>query len=461
MKGITKNNEVVSLISQRDKSLQYLQQLLEKTVIEANELAEKIKQEAESEAAKVREEVEAVQKEAAQVMEKAEATQKEAALLMEKAEEEARKVIGEAQGRADEAVTEAKELAERVKQEAQGEAAKVKEETEATRTEAAQVIEKAEATQKEAAQLMEEAKEKAKKVVSEAQRQAYEAFAEAKEQADQAVAEAKEQADRIKQEAESGAANLIEKAEAAQKEAVQVIEKAEVTQKGVNAIIEALRKQILSDMDIIRDKFLPSLENLSAEIAGGENAIKGKEQALLQVAEELGATASCAPISDIKGNGHRETLEAEVNLKSEFATMAAASGQAVENAIPTDFVDESVKLPPFSDASATFEGEVEIAILPPVDMAQLIQLRRNLLDTPYLKILRTAGSWNEGTVITVVVDEPVPLVSMLMEMPEVEKVELWAGREGSDGDFRWDLAFELKPGCQRKRVLVTLKKELG
>ena len=411
MKNIMKNSKSddVSKIDnpaeQRDKSLHYLQQLAESTIIKANELAEGIKNEAEVEAAQVMEKAEAVQKEAAQVMEKAEVAQKESALMMEKAE--------------------------------------------AAQKESALMMKKAEAAQKESALMMEKAEEKARKAMSEAQRQA-----------DQAVAEANELAEGIKSEAQVEAAKVMEKTEAFQKEAAQVIEKAEVAQKGVNAIIEALRKQILNDIEIIRNNFLPSLDNLSAKIAEVGVPINGDEKTILQVAEELGAL-SCGPISDIKGNGHSESPEVD-NLKSEFATMAAASGQAVDNDIPIDFIDKSVTLPPLPEVSTPFEGEIEIAILAPVDMARLIQFRRNLLDTSHLKVLRTAGSWNEGSVITVAVDKPLPLVGVLMEMPEVQSAELWVDEEGAGGDFPWDLTLELKSGSSpRKRILVTLKKELG
>ncbi len=254
--------------------------------------------------------------------------------------------------------------------------------------------------------------------------------------------------ERIKQEAQGEAATMIQQIKAAQKD--------------VKAIIEALSKHLVTEMQIMRDRFLPSLENLSAEIAEGGATIK-KEQATLKVVEEeLKALAPYAPTSDVKGNGHRESLELEKNLKSEFATMAVASGQAGEKTIPFDFADKSAASLSSSEAVALFEGEIEIAILPPVDMAQFIQVRRNLLHTQHLKILRTASSWNQGTVINVFADKPLPLVSMLMEMPAVKRVELWAGREEADGDFPWDLALEPKPDSyQRKRVLVTLEKEPG
>jgi len=49
-----------------------------------------------------------------------------------------------------------------------------------------------------------------------------------------------------------------------------------------------------------------------------------------------------------------------------------------------------------------------------------------------------------------------------MKISAVEKVELWAGEEVADGNFPWNPSLESKAAsCQRKRVLVTLKKELA
>jgi hypothetical protein len=195
----------------------------------------------------------------------------------------------------------------------------------------------------------------------------------------------------------------------AQIEAAMTMQQAEAVWQEMNAVVGALRKQMVAYVAIMRDRFLPSLENLGAGIAEGETIIKDDQDMLKIVEEGLGASAASYALSD---------------------------------------------------TSDLFEGEVVIAILPPVDMAQLIRLRRNLLGTSYLKILRTAGACNEGTLITVVADEPLPLTSMLVKMPEVEKAELRVGEEEADGDFPWDLAFEPESGNrQRKMVLVTLKKE--
>jgi membrane protein involved in colicin uptake len=202
MKEINNNSDTANVATQQDKSFQYLQELAERTVINANEMAETIKQEAQ--------------------------------------------------------------------------------------TEAAMIVEKAEAAQKEAARAMEEAKQKASELMSEAQRRS-----------EETVAEANELAGRIKKEAQSEAAAMMQQAEAAQKEAAKVLEeieeKAQTVQKGANALIEALRNQILSDVEVIRDKLFLPLENVTAEIARGGTAIKERRETILKAAGEPGALASCVP----------------------------------------------------------------------------------------------------------------------------------------------------------------------
>ena len=47
----------------------------------------------------------------------------------------------------------------------------------------------------------------------------------------------------------------------------------------------------------------------------------------------------------------------------------------------------------------------------------------NYLQTiPDIKILRTTGSWDRGTTITIVADKPIPLISKILEAPDVEVI---------------------------------------
>ena len=64
-----------------------------------------------------------------------------------------------------------------------------------------------------------------------------------------------------------------------------------------------------------------------------------------------------------------------------------------------------------------YAGEVELVLSPPVDFAQVSKLYGHLQNLPEVRVLHTAGSWDEGTVVTVSLDRPGPLLSQLAAMP--------------------------------------------
>jgi hypothetical protein len=73
--------------------------------------------------------------------------------------------------------------------------------------------------------------------------------------------------------------------------------------------------------------------------------------------------------------------------------------------------------PTEEERNAIFSGEVHLSLSPPLDVAAVSRLHSLLLSNPELKILRTVGSWQRGTTITVFLDRPLPLVGVLAEIP--------------------------------------------
>jgi len=70
---------------------------------------------------------------------------------------------------------------------------------------------------------------------------------------------------------------------------------------------------------------------------------------------------------------------------------------------------------------ALYQGELELAILPPVDEAGLLQFGRRLRNSFQLKILSTDGSPSKGSLIAVLLSEPQPLLQGLKQIPEVKE----------------------------------------
>lgn len=121
-----------------------------------------------------------------------------------------------------------------------------------------------------------------------------------------------------------------------------------------------------------------------------------------------------------------------------------------------DSVEELPSPSPQLDVSPLFHGEIEIAVAPPVHIAQLVRFHRDLHSVLQLNISRTSGSQNGCPVITVLIAEPLPLISLLKRMPEVEKVELLAGKEVGDNGIPLKSVLDSEPERSQESIVVTL-----
>ena len=86
---------------------------------------------------------------------------------------------------------------------------------------------------------------------------------------------------------------------------------------------------------------------------------------------------------------------------------------------------------PKPDRQSFYTGEVELAIGVPVDPNMMAKLYNYLQTTPEIKFVRTSGSWNRGSTITVVLDKPIPLISVISsKIPEAEVTPEQPGIDG-------------------------------
>jgi F0F1-type ATP synthase membrane subunit b/b' len=71
------------------------------------------------------------------------------------------------------------------------------------------------------------------------------------------------------------------------------------------------------------------------------------------------------------------------------------------------------------ESESLYAGEVELNVKVPIEPILVAKLYSYLQTTPELKFVRTAGSWNKGSIITIVLDKPVPLLAGLVaKLPE-------------------------------------------
>jgi len=79
-------------------------------------------------------------------------------------------------------------------------------------------------------------------------------------------------------------------------------------------------------------------------------------------------------------------------------------------------------VPPELRPQTIYEGEVELSLVLPIDLAVFSKIYGLLESIPEVKFLRTVGSWDKGTTITFLLEKPLPLVDMLTKIPMVEAI---------------------------------------
>jgi len=105
---------------------------------------------------------------------------------------------------------------------------------------------------------------------------------------------------------------------------------------------------------------------------------------------------------------------------------------------------------PKQEGHSLYTGEVELNVGVPVDPNLVSKLYNYLQTTPEIKFVRTSGSWNRGTMITVVLDKPIPLINVLTsKIPEAEVTPEQPGKDGFVKDRKGvrSIILTLKEGC--------------
>ena len=82
------------------------------------------------------------------------------------------------------------------------------------------------------------------------------------------------------------------------------------------------------------------------------------------------------------------------------------------------------------DSQTLYGGEVELAIAMPVELKLVSKFYNHLQTISEVKIRHTKGSWDRGTTITVVLDKPIPLISVISKMGGVKATPELSEKEG-------------------------------
>ncbi len=146
-----------------------------------------------------------------------------------------------------------------------------------------------------------------------------------------------------------------------------------------------------------------------------------------------------------------EDRPAGIAIEAEQGIHPAMETTEIEQMAQTALPEASTAMEAVKEDPALYQGELELAVLPPVNAVGLLQFERKLRNSFQLKILSTDGSPSKGGLITVLVSEPQPLLQNLKQIPEVnevgEELDISAQEKGIPPLFK---------NKQGKRIWVTL-----
>ncbi len=246
---------------------------------------------------------------------------------------------------------------------------------------------------------------------------------------------------------------------------------------------EEIEKQIREDYKRAYSRLSSSLQDLMSEGQNIEVELKDKrttlwesksfelkeyEAALLETSEEVAPpleTLATEERTEQPVQLQEEAIEEKVEQPARLQEEATVSepveetteeplGQHPPEEIPGREETKSTQLKP-GDSQTLYAGEVELAIAIPVELKMVSKLYNYLQTIPDIKILRTTGSWDRGTTITVVADKPIPLISTISKMPGVEVI---AELPQQDNSVKRASSSRLKAGGKgAKRIKLTLK----
>jgi len=194
-------------------------------------------------------------------------------------------------------------------------------------------------------------------------------------------------------------------------------------------IVELWRKESLQ---LEGYEAVPSI--LAAEIARVSSRAEVKSEAKIGISRE-----------ELRIKEEEVFLEASLNRSIPYeappvspitgATEALApDGESLQEAaaeeIPLEVPEApKVELPPA--LMGELNGEVDISLVPPVELSVMSKIFADLQGNSEIRILRTLGSYDKGTTVTILLESPVRLVDMLTQIPGVEIAPLSEAKKQS------------------------------
>jgi len=381
----------------------------------------------------------AIDKVRAKLLEQA---RQDASNIVAKANDEATKIVSTAQHKADSLLAQANGTAENI----------IKEVEEKSKKEARNRV------QKEEERFINEAKSQSERIITAARQAAGEISSkilnDAKKEADILIKEltedSKKEADaliksasEIKNRAEIEA-NLIEKKAQEETEHLIHVAQMEARRDEEKKLAELIEKTHLEAEDILkdaRDQAIKERENLIAEFV--KEATKLAEFEKMKILSEAKSKTEYI-VREIKNRLNSELEKSSLLIKGAQErltdTITEVSDQITKEQfdidtsvmvnipvkeVSADFIKEVQEEMLFArtkDEERNYEGRLELTILAPIDVKQKKDFEKLLTEVPDLHLLGDGGSSDGSNWLEIELDQSIPLVSMLKQMPQVKKV---------------------------------------
>ena len=246
---------------------------------------------------------------------------------------------------------------------------------------------------------------------------------------------AEQVSDLVEQHGTSSAASVRSIIKAAISSAEQIVDSvktqvvAEARQEAAKIITEAKK-----EADKINEGKAPLQEEVAEEIIAGsepvaedrtgepvlaeEDAVALKEEEAVQIQEKTEESVAEGTAPQEEGTAAMEVLAGETLAGEAVAEEEPEKAGKKERKAPKKQPGRTATT---EEKRSLYTGEVDLSVEVPVEPTMVANLYNYLQTTPEIKFVRTAGSWNKGSTITIVLDKPIPLVSEIASrLPEAD-----------------------------------------
>jgi hypothetical protein len=183
----------------------------------------------------------------------------------------------------------------------------------------------------------------------------------------------------------------------ARQEAAKIIAEAKKEAEKVRGVKVPVQEETAEDVIAVAEAVTEEPEEAPARAE--EEAVAVKDEELVPLQEE-----AVAPVVEETVPEGEEAAVTEPVAEKETPAETSRQEQKRE---PRRVLTEE-------ESKSSYHGEVELIIEVPVEPTVVSGLYSYLQTTPEVKFVRTTGSWNKGSTITIVLDKPRALVSELI-----------------------------------------------